>query len=647
MQTSNNNVEIDDYFLSEAVTLEHFGANYLAHLENATFEDGASDYLEVAESLGVSNFRYPGGTIAEEFFDVTDPRHFSSNNGEAIEFTSLFNPEESTGLVGLYDFLQNVQNEDGSATVVVPTIVFADAINSGDLDRIAEVEETIKSFIRNCVEMDNGNLIGAFEIGNEYPAWMGGHMGEVISSSTEYATIMVNFSVWIDEAYDELGIETHPEILVQTPFVRYGGRGVNSFVDNILDLEDATGGIESLVDAFQAIDGLTFHNYSSELFSGNHEAFDLDFEIAEQMVEAFNTHLVEHGYDSQDYGLHATEWNTRNGTVAALELSEFDLAVTTLDQFSQLVSLGADAMHIWPILHNTHNSLAGFDGDGSLSLNIAGQLFASMQETLVGTQVVSCDSYISIDEDIEPELLFHAFQSSDETIVYLSNITGDQIEVSFDLSELLPANVTYEVSYLSSEDGFNLTSLDGDILESTLASDTIVQITFEHVEPEDYGYSIVECYLDFPIGLARPKSSASGGDDADFLTGTSGSDTIAGGGGHDTIVGGDGDDVIYGNEGRDLLIGGLGDDIFHTGRGADEIVFEDNWGHDVISDFNIHEFADVLNFSSVEAIESYEDLLESHLEQTAVGVTVNDNLGNSVVLLGIDLGALSEDHFVF
>ncbi len=647
MLSSNTIIEIDDLVLSEVVTTEHFGANYLAHLENATFEDGTSDFLAVADSLGVSNFRYPGGSIAEEFFDVTDPRHFSNNNGEAIEVISLFDSEETSSLVGLYDFLQLVQDEGGSATVVVPTMVFADAINSGDLERIAEVEETIKSFIRSCFEMDNGNLIGAFEIGNEYPAWMGGHMGEVISSSAEYATIMVNFSVWIQEVCDELGIETQPEILVQTPFVRYGGRGVNPFVDNIMNLDGATGGIESLEDAFQAIDGLTFHNYSSELFTGNNEGFDLDFEIAEQMTEAFSNHLAEHGYDIQDYSLHVTEWNTRNSTVARLELSEFDLAVTTLDQFSQLVSLGADAMHIWPILHNTHNSLAGFDGDGNLSLNIAGQLFASMQETLEGTHVVSTDSYVSIDGDVEAELLFHAFQNSDETTAYISNISGDQIEATFDLSELLPDNVTYEVTYFSSADGINITSLYGDILDITLSADTIVQITFEHVAPEEVDYSIVSCRLELPIGLEWPKPPKSGGDDADFLMGTSVSDTITGGGGHDTISGGDGDDVIYGNEGRDLLIGGNGDDIFHTGRGADEIVFEGNWGRDVVSDFNTNEFADVLNFSSIDGIESYADLMESHIVYSSDGAIISDNLGNSVVLQDIGVGMLTEEHFVF
>lgn len=640
MTTSGNIIELQFGSIGETVTQQHFGANYLAHLENATFDGVEGSFFSAAAALGIDDFRYPGGTIAEEFFDITDENHFVPNNGSALECPSLLGNGETNSMVNLYDFLQNVQSSDGSATIVIPTIVFAEAINSNDPSAIGEVENQIKEFIQNCLEMPNGNLIGAFEIGNEYPAFLDldGAPDAALSSPVDFAKIMVNFSVWIDEVFQDLGLEQPPEILVQTPFVQYGGKGVVQYINHIMSLESEGSGVESLESAFAAIDGFIIHSYVTEIYSGDYDALDLDFQIVDRMSDAFGAYLAQLGLPAKDYSINITEWNIRNKYVSQLDLGKTDLAISMLDQFHQLVSLGADTMHVWPILHNTHNSLSEIGEDGEVSLHHAGELFSSLQEHVVGMNVVESDTYISIDSDEDPELLFHAFQSETGAVVYVTNISDTFVEAAFDLSELNIGNMSYEVTYFSDAESPGSVEVSDTFVEVDIDSATIMQITFSAAP------ILIEC---FRGGYTNQDGLYSGSDSADFLKGGGGDDTIRGFEGDDLLVGKAGDDTLYGNQGNDTLIGDAGDDVIHSGQGRDEIVFREDWGNDLVSDFNAGANSDILDFSQVSEIVSFEDLLSNHLTSDDAGTTIDDGLGNSVFLVGIGVEDLEAEHFLF
>lgn len=77
---------------------------------------------------------------------------------------------------------------------------------------------------------------------------------------------------------------------------------------------------------------------------------------------------------------------------------------------------------------------------------------------------------------------------------------------------------------------------------------------------------------------AGGSDTAEGGDGHDVLRGDGGRDNLSGGRGRDTLTGGDGADTLHGGNGRDLLTGGGDADVF---------VFENNAGHDTITDFDI------------------------------------------------------------
>ncbi len=77
-----------------------------------------------------------------------------------------------------------------------------------------------------------------------------------------------------------------------------------------------------------------------------------------------------------------------------------------------------------------------------------------------------------------------------------------------------------------------------------------------------------------------------GGRGNDLIRGGNGMDDIHGGGGNDTIEGGADNDVIDGGRGRDFINGGGGDDILTGGSRNDVFIFNDDFGDDVITDFN-------------------------------------------------------------
>lgn len=83
--------------------------------------------------------------------------------------------------------------------------------------------------------------------------------------------------------------------------------------------------------------------------------------------------------------------------------------------------------------------------------------------------------------------------------------------------------------------------------------------------------------------------------DVNVEEGTDGADTLNGTDGYDDLYGGDGDDVLSGGGDIDYLFGEAGNDTLTGGADTDVFFFEENSGHDVITDFSMEE--DLLDFS--------------------------------------------------
>ena len=172
-------------FMGSQATNGLFGANVLATRSN--LEPGGT-YDQLIQELGVGSFRYPGGSLTERYFDITNPNAtevYDRDTGEARDFIPLNEALSYAGTEGL------------SVTVVIPTRDFLTDEMDENGDRFAAFDEDVlRGFVRDVVSGEHGEAeIDAFELGNEY--WGSGQM-----SSVEYGRLASEMAVIIDDELD-------------------------------------------------------------------------------------------------------------------------------------------------------------------------------------------------------------------------------------------------------------------------------------------------------------------------------------------------------------------------------------------------------------------------------------------------------------
>lgn len=138
----------------------------------------------------------------------------------------------------------------------------------------------------------------------------------------------------------------------------------------------------------------------------------------------------------------------------------------------------------------------------------------------------------------------------------------------------------------------------------------------------------------------------------DVLIGGAGNDGLNGGSGNDTLVGGGHDDTISGGSGNDILRGDGGNDSLTGGGGtADQFIFTNNFGTDVITDFSAANAEDI-DLSAVTNITNFFDLVTNHLVDNGGFAQIVDG-GNSILLDGVAFGdvgfglAYADGDFIF
>lgn len=139
----------------------------------------------------------------------------------------------------------------------------------------------------------------------------------------------------------------------------------------------------------------------------------------------------------------------------------------------------------------------------------------------------------------------------------------------------------------------------------------------------------------------------SGLEGEDILFGGNGSDRIYGGSDEDTIFGGDGNDALKGGNDDDILYGGAGDDVLNGGAGNDTFVFLTGFGHDVVVDFDTLVDDEAINLSNVTSIVDFADLSANYLVQFGNNAIIILDENNTITLLDISAGDLSEGDFIF
>lgn len=460
---------------STLIEAELFGGNILSSRDNL---DEGNTFETVVEKLGVTAFRYPGGSLTENYFDITEPDKSSAPNVSG---------QGDVDLIPFTQYMNFIEENDYSTTIVIPTRHFLGEATDEYGNRHPDFDETaLRRFISDTLSGRYGNAkIDAFEIGNEY--WASGQM-----TSIEYGRLAAKMTQIIDEelANHPVFVEDYSDTKI---LVQMGAD--NAFADFSSRYSQFGNGEEQLA-RFNADNGRSFGDeylYSSGAVKWGHIANELiisefDIEGSLSSVDGLIAHVYSRGADlpqsryfslrtiEQTWGnylddveVSVTEWNQSAATNALEHHSDFGLAqahemLNIIEGFTQF---NVSAAHVWPLQQNTANDLSG-DVDQS-ELTVPGQMFSLMADTLVGTAPVGLNpgrreiehEYQTDDFDV------HAFYAEDRMVFFVASNTLEGCETNLDLSEIFTDQQDIEVSLLTVEEGQNpgSTSSTAELLE--------------------------------------------------------------------------------------------------------------------------------------------------------------------------------------
>ena len=518
-----------------------FGGNLLFDRDRVG-EAGTFD--EKAEALNIDFFRYPGGAISEAYFDLNNPDATSA--GADVE------------LLGLSDFVAYVGRVSGSASLVLPSIRYMDAL-ADDRSSVEEVREELSRFLADLRSglYGDASIFSHIEIGNEYYAHRSGNW-DVAHEYAGYAWIAA------EEVRKVFGDEI--KICIQS--------GVTQRENNLI--LDAFEGADSNVDA------AAFHEYPWRLETIEERRIE-KLELVNEWTDAG---LAESLYMSEWSISHQLYRSTGERILSDMIDDGMARAVATIELAVEYMTAGVEAASVWPIQQNTRGDLAGDEGEtfathgqklSSNSLTVTGEAFRLASEVMPGATMSDVGNALEIGGG---EVFLHGFDGKDYYALFVSaydvSVVEGAIELAVDLGEIFGS---FEHTELSSEGNpqnpngrpvLVSNENDQDIGRLTVKIDKSFEINRYVFEKTSGIDAIGSRDDDVLIGSARDDSfRALAGDDVVRAKG--GSDTIFGGAGDDQLRGQRGDDEIRSGGGDDRLFGNAGDDKLRGGGGADRL----------------------------------------------------------------------------
>lgn len=464
----------------------HFGGNFLALTDKLGPQ---STYNATAETLDLQYLRYPGGALTENYFRLEEP-----DADRAVHRTT----GEERAFVSISDMLTSAETEDRAVDIVLPTRAYLgeDADENGD--RYAEVDESaLRAFVRGLADGAYGGRpdIASFEIGNEY--W-----GSGLMTAVEYGRIATRMIEIVEEEIAKVptaGMFDDTKILAQMG-MNYGHSSLSGRFDGTPEDQiaavNATYGLDLapdayiysnaetvawtkvnnalIIDAFEtrgqlgSIDGVVAHIYSKGAAVPNSRYFELS-----QIDATWRQVLPE-------LEIHVTEWNLKR-TVNDVRTDEFGLkqAHEMLNIVEAFEWGGVASARVWPVQMNARTALASEEGVGRL--HAPGEMFRIMNDTLVGTRVMSLDGSAGRETEISGESAdLHAFFSGSRLVTFVAGKTGEASRQTVDFSQLMEAPGHVSMTRLNVQPGEDPTASTAEPMvtvsypEDILAEDGLV-----------------------------------------------------------------------------------------------------------------------------------------------------------------------------
>ena len=526
---------------------EHFGTNYLFHHDRV---DEDSTFPVLVDEIGINYLRYPGGTVTEHFFDISDP--------DAESQQSVFN-DSVRAVEPISDFLNYVQSSDATAIIVIPTYRFFDT-KTRAIDPAAE--EVVKTFVRDVLAGVYGDAkIQGFEIGNEW------YQESFNWTASEFGALQSQIALWIDEVIQENPEWSEVGVYVQS------GRGDDDHNGIPDDLEISQQFNEA---ELNAIDGIIQHIYAS---TSSDNPLVLGGSIPDRLGS-----LSQHWDTESASGLDiiVSEWNVGDDGPDNTSISGLMRGVALLNVFSNMMEAGVDIAAIWTAQAPSPSGLGTVEGENGLT--VTGQLYQMMYNALQGTQAVTIEgSDKLVDSEGKGIGRTYVFQGDGKTIIYIASGVNGEISVSADLSLYTNTNSHISATVLGVAEGSEPTDFRAvpEIQEYNIVDGLGSGSYSFHLEPFEMVQIVITENPGRPLREMDKDELIQGSDSADELDGGRGDDSLLGASGNDTLKGGAGIDHLKGSNGNDTLRGDRNDDTLFGGKGSD--LLEGGTGKDLIN----------------------------------------------------------------
>lgn len=581
-----------------------FGSNALYNINtNSTGSTIPTDgFVAALDALDIRALRYPGGLV-EEVLDVTN-----MPDGQ-------IRPEVA-------DFLDwCVENShDGvqyKVTFVLPTRTYIDP-------------EKITNFIYNLL-LIYGNVIDAFEIGNEYstgtpgvnvdrsvhPEIANGGTFSFAMGETEYGQAANRVINAVQDAIDRLESNGHsgidPQILIQMAETS----GAGSEYNNNYHLANTAIIAELDSRAIASIDGAVVHYYY-----GAQQLQDPAFAHDPYQVKRIDVRYQDFVDQlGRDVGLFVTEWNVAAGNVNQLGAAG---ASTILEMFDFLVQMNTEGAFIWPLQHRSPNNIAGNRSAVDVSLSMSGAAFSMLDEALRPRE--SQTGYVELMESIDTEwsgatsaLEINRYASAYRDVIFVSLRSLLPSDLNLNIGSILGNDSVVSIDHLT----IDLSTSDGlsDFADANgrnrVARRTITQDELNHLktlaffDPSNPNHvtispdgQTIQTYLPSFEGIIALSDNPQTIEDYYFATESDvrpliESLPIPGDFSGEVSVhmlpfdviqividhtrlqeGTTSDDLIIGGIGRDILLGRAGNDVLTGGEDSDKL--KGGWGNDIL-----------------------------------------------------------------
>ena len=387
-------------YIGNTIDDDLLGINMRAH-HNRLHED--SEFRQVIDQMNANSLRFPGGTISEEHFDITDP-----DAGRMVNVMHLIHPHlipartngvpvERT-MTPLSDYISYVNELEGEPVIVLPTYRFFDQNTRG---LTVNAQGDIRTFVRELLSDEYGEVGKVtIEIGNEF------YQSRFNWNDTEFGAVQAAIARFISSEARNMGLREDLTLLAQSGRSLEQNQKLAAFFNGQSD----------------TIEGVTHHIYGTSA-AGNPLA------VGDNIPDRFNG--IKQGWGpvlGRDFDIAVTEWNVGENGPNSSPISGLERTAPLLHMFSEMVRNGADMAQIWSARVDGPSGLAMRREDAG-ELTPTGHFYSMLSESTHGLNLVNGNSALRSSTGQQVGYTY-TFEGEGRSVTYFASASRSTVALS-------------------------------------------------------------------------------------------------------------------------------------------------------------------------------------------------------------------------